>query len=312
MKNNKIIHYDTFIDLLGEIVKSNPEIITADSINFFLNNLNSDFVISSKNESIILDFIGIWYKEIYTDLFYIIRNTSDFKNIHVGDLIISPKKYKENEINKKDNVIFEQLKIMRLRNEKYEFFCQDIRVVMNHSLEREIKIRNYIRLFDFKDLGSIDGLAINNNAPIIIDVRCNRGGKLTEMFAIYEKIVLGSRVYAERHGKYINIVSTKGNLKNKIYVLISRFTVSSAEIFANLLKNSEGAVLVGEKTFGKNYITKNTKYLDLNIMYPNSKYLVFNKDILDTMPDLKILHIHELEICDIIEKIKNNYGGEFL
>ena len=75
MKNNNMILYDTFIELLGEIVNVNPEMLTIDSINFFLNNLNSDFIISSKNESLILDFIGIWYKEIYTNLYYVIRNT---------------------------------------------------------------------------------------------------------------------------------------------------------------------------------------------------------------------------------------------
>ena len=309
MKNNNTILYDTFIELLGEIVNGNPEMLTIDSINFFLNNLNSDFIISSKNESLILDFIGIWYKEIYTNLYYVIRNTSDFKSIHIGDLIISPKKYKKNEINKENNIISEKLKIMRLRNEKYEFIYEDIRVVLNSTLEKKTKIRNYIRISDFKDAERMNNLIIDNNEPIVIDIRSNRGGKLTDMFNIYEKINRGSKVYAERHNNYINIVSTKGNLKNRIYVLISRFTISSAEIFANLLKDSEGAVLVGEKTFGKNYITKSTKYFDLNIMYPNSKYLVFNKDILDTKPDLKIPHINELNICDIVKKIKDNYGG---
>ena len=198
---------------------------------------------------------------------------------------------------------------MRLRNEKYEFIYEDIRVVLNSTLEKKTKIRNYIRIPDFKDAERMNNLIIDNNEPIVIDIRSNRGGKLTDMFNIYEKINRGSKVYAERHNNYINIVSTKGNLKNRIYVLISRFTISSAEIFANLLKDSEGAVLVGEKTFGKNYITKSTKYFDLNIMYPNSKYLVFNKDILDTKPDLKIPHINELNICDIVKKIKDNYGG---
>jgi len=73
---------------------------------------------------------------------------------------------------------------------------------------------------------------------VVIDLRFNFGGSLKEMDLFYE-----------------NFTKTLIEKKiDKLYILISNATCSSAEIFVDKLGERENTYIIGTKTFGKKYV----------------------------------------------------------
>ncbi|MCL5746694.1 MAG: S41 family peptidase [Patescibacteria group bacterium] len=123
----------------------------------------------------------------------------------------------------------------------------------------------YIRLSQFGDQTNKDWISLvdkldlqiknsKNFKGVILDLRNNPGGYLTDAtFIASEFIKSGVVVSEEKGGEKTNLyVSRKGLLTNvPLVVLINGGSASASEIVAGALRDHKRAVLVGEKSFGK-------------------------------------------------------------
>jgi len=120
-----------------------------------------------------------------------------------------------------------------------------------------IKIDNFTDPFMIYDIFVIfDFLEENKYENMIIDLRDNPGGDVWSMletlnlFVPEEGIVLYSQMYKD--GETESIESTGDGIAfDKICVLTNGHSASASEIFALSLREITGAVIIGEKTFGK-------------------------------------------------------------
>lgn len=93
-----------------------------------------------------------------------------------------------------------------------------------------------------------------NAVDQIIDLRDNPGGLVGAAVAIADMFVDGEKPLVHLYGRAVaggTITSTPGGRSGRIIVLVNRNTASAAEILAAALKESAGATIVGEQTYGK-------------------------------------------------------------
>lgn len=120
----------------------------------------------------------------------------------------------------------------------------------------------YVRLKVFQEgcyNDLLEQLAIlNAKGPVqglILDLRHNPGGLVSEAIAIADEFLDRGVIYSARHrGKVVEVVeSSTGDAleKLKLLVLVDAATASSAEIVSGALQDRGRAVIVGRKTFGK-------------------------------------------------------------
>ena len=121
-----------------------------------------------------------------------------------------------------------------------------------------------IKIDDFMDDNMVDDIfdifdflyENNNYKNIIIDLRDNPGGNIWNMleflnlFVPEEGVVLYSEMYSD--GEIESVKSTGIGLEfDKICVLTNSRSISAPETFAISLSELTGAVIIGEKTYGK-------------------------------------------------------------
>jgi len=109
-------------------------------------------------------------------------------------------------------------------------------------------------LFDFFMI--IEDMKERKYKNLIIDLRNNTGGdmvlmaELLNMLTPDKDVVMFSYEYGD--GELMSVKSNGGGIKlDKICVLTNNYTASASEIFALSLSEITGAVLIGEKTYGK-------------------------------------------------------------
>lgn len=124
---------------------------------------------------------------------------------------------------------------------------------------------------------------VNDADGLIIDLRGDVGGLLTNAVIIANMFVdkgnLVSVVY--RNGEKITMPAQKSSIfKNKpIVILVNKGTASASEILTGALRDNVKAVLVGEKTYGKNSVQQiipmqNKTGMNLTV----AKYLMPNNE----------------------------------
>lgn len=91
---------------------------------------------------------------------------------------------------------------------------------------------------------------------LIIDLRNNTGGEMEIMVQMLNMLTPDKDVVLcsieDRDGEVESVTSSGGGIElEKICVLTNNYTASASEIFALSLKEITGAVLIGEKTYGK-------------------------------------------------------------
>ena len=91
---------------------------------------------------------------------------------------------------------------------------------------------------------------------LILDLRDNTGGDMYSMAEMLNMLVPGKDVplfsYQYNDGSVDTLKSTGDGMKfDKICILTNGYTASASEIFSLSLKEITGAVLIGEKTYGK-------------------------------------------------------------
>ncbi len=90
-------------------------------------------------------------------------------------------------------------------------------------------------------------------SELVLDLRANVGGSLSEALALAELFIDARPVFGEKGREGLRVLETKtapawtGNL----VVLVSRGTVGEAELVARALSDADVGSLVGQPTFGK-------------------------------------------------------------
>jgi len=132
------------------------------------------------------------------------------------------------------------------------------------TLQSEIKDKNivHIRLFNFSEaaphsLANALNVALRQGVQgIILDLRNNPGGFLEAAVSIAGIFIERGEVVAKeefRSGK-TNLFPAQGNpvLKDfPLIVLINKGSASASEILAGALRDHNGTIIIGEKSFGK-------------------------------------------------------------
>lgn len=172
--------------------------------------------------------------------------------------------------------------------------------VVEYSLVKDTKI-GYISISTFSNSGpkqmenALKELKEEGMESLIIDVRNNTGGYLKSASDI-AKLFLekGKTIYSlESKNKtkdYVDDTSTSTSYD--IVVLINGESASSSEVLAAALKDSYGATLVGQTSYGKGKV-QTTKGLDNGSMikYTSSRWLRPNGECIDgvgIVPDYEV------------------------
>ena len=147
-------------------------------------------------------------------------------------------------------------------------------VIKIDTVEWEIKENNiiYIRINQFSEKTSnefddqIDDILLKDPSGIIIDLRNNPGGYVKTLEGIASKFLdKGEIIFIEDFGKEQVDHRSIGNKKFddiSIVVLINEGSASASEIFAGALRDNNGTILVGKKTFGKGLVQEMQKLKD--------------------------------------------------
>ncbi len=121
----------------------------------------------------------------------------------------------------------------------------------------------YIRISQFRDIRTyvdfvkaLDNIYREGYTAIVYDLRNNLGGDVTVLYNMLQYAVTtkGAELFTLAPRNEVPNVyysNALGQKVNSVAVLINGNTASAAEMFAGALKYSEGAVLVGETSYGK-------------------------------------------------------------
>lgn len=115
----------------------------------------------------------------------------------------------------------------------------------------------------------IEELKAANVEGIIIDLRNNGGGSLTEAISLTGLFISKGPVVQVKSSTGQTDVESDNDASitydGPLVVMVNRFSASASEIFAAAIQDYKRGVVVGEKTFGKGTVQQ---MLDLNQMVP--------------------------------------------
>lgn len=321
--NNKLITSIKAIesDYIGEI-KIDEDILFFQTILFqsnkFLNVTNINFSLLSS--------LGLEISYQSGNYFIIKNKNTSFKKIEEGDMLLLindmlPYDYFVCELNSNSSI-----NILALRGcEKEKVLVRDeIEKIDFKEIKEEMVVKPivlgqnrylYIYINTFGDLlnDALDG-KLNKYDNVIIDLRNHMGGSFKQMVSSLNKFIHQDDKYFRIHGKleqkFRHLVKAEGSKNiNTVIVLIGNNTMSSAEIFAGFLRENTSAILVGQKSYGKNFIHKNVT-LDNGYSVNIPKYeVVLDNNIFDKglSPDIIIENLDKkVDINSIVMALENN------
>lgn len=163
----------------------------------------------------------------------------------------------------------------------------------------------YLKIENFSNFQSNDGFIAEN---LIIDLRCNSGGIIADMKAVFERIFESKiKMFQNLNTSVIDFRTVSAEKRKNVYIIADKTTCSSAEIFAGLGKIFHDAILIGTKMYGKNMICKRKVMGDIVIHVPYKEYRINGKSILDIVPDYLVDNVCEYdeeEIMNFCQELK--------
>lgn len=225
---------------------------------------------------------------------------ADKAKLNKDDIIIeidldSIKDLSLEEFTKKINEIeSDSINLTIKRNEDILSFDVDIKTLYIPVSDYKLLDNNigYISLNSFNEdaykqfKSNLDELNNLNIKSLIIDLRNNTGGYLDSARRIAEIFLKKGKViyYVERKNNLEKITdTTKERSKFNIAVLINGKSASATEVLAAALRDSYGATLVGEKSYGKGVIQEKDTLSNGNIVkYTTANWLTPKKKNIDT------------------------------
>lgn len=209
-----------------------------------------------------------------------------------NDVIIKVNDYEvkqDDELEKISNLIKEQesVNLTVKRGEELKEINIDVKTIEYPSVDYKLFERNnkkigYIYLSTFSKTSStqvrrvLSELENQGMNSLIFDVRSNTGGYLDATEEILNMFIRNGKVLfsLEDNNGRINIYATTKEYRTyDIVVLVNQASASASEILASSLKESYGAIIVGNKTYGKGLVQQ-TSYLSDKTMikYTTAKW----------------------------------------
>lgn len=335
VKFNSVIkdsELDKFISVYNEIVDKYYEEVDEDElvnagIDGMLNHLEDKYsiYIENKDSSFSNDldstYEGIGIATIENVVYDVYEGSSAYREgIKKGDIIVSVNGYSINnknykELNKKlkENDGTNEIGVLRGDEElAFKVTIETIVVPTVSSKIYEVKGKKigYIDIDSFSkntfeefqeervelEKAKIEGL--------IIDLRNNSGGyinsasNIANVFLKKDKKIY-SLVYKDKSEDVVD--KTDESLEYKVVVLVNNSTASSAEILTGALKDSYGALVVGNQTYGKGTVQTVKYYDDTAIKYTSAIWKRPNGESVDEVgikPDYEVDNVIKNNILE--------------
>lgn len=280
-----------------------------------IHNLDINGLLCKEPHVSVLHLLNIEAVEVYPHI-YKVRRVLDprLSDIRRDDLVLKPQLFVPEEINGKQLRQNVSLNIVRINNVEVQMFKKDIRLDLNNAQDEELEqcARDrgmaYIKVYDFhREARGGSSVWQDCGDGVILDLRNNKGGKLSDMRKAFIKIFkpyqLKGMAYPTE--KIINFVVTgeKSAKRPRVAILMNSCTASSAEIFIRLCKHYFGAVLIGTETYGKNVICKNIQMDGFSFSLPQYKYRIagMKTETGGIVPDICMLDMEILEQRNIMK-----------
>ncbi len=162
----------------------------------------------------------------------------------------------------------ENLKLMVLRNQKRLTFNLVRASVSVSPIDAAYMVSDtvgYIKIDKFADrtyeafMQALEPLLKNGMKSLVIDLRGNGGGLLSEAVGIADELLAGNKliVYTEGlHAPRVNYYSKREGLfeTGDITILIDETSASASEVLAGALQDWDRAKVVGRRSFGKGLV----------------------------------------------------------
>ena len=149
---------------------------------------------------------------------------------------------------------------------------------------------------------ALEEMEKNGMTSLIIDLRNNTGGYLnsaSDVASIF--LEKGKRIYSLEYQNEVNHYNdeTREHKEYNIVVLINENTASAAEILAAALKESYGATIVGETSFGKGKVQQTMQLDDGSMVkYTSAYWLTPNGTCIDEIGINPDYYVTNEEITD--------------
>lgn len=273
------------------------------------------------------EYRGIGVQIVENNIIYSVFDDSPAKEagLAVGDKIL---KVNDVEVNEKSTVEVsklikeakERLSLEVLRGEDVLSFQIDVKTllvpVVNYQIISDIQVKiGYLQVTSFSNTvalqvrNALEKLEKEQMSSLILDLRGNTGGYLSQateiasMFLEKGKLIY-SLVDKNDTTEYYDETSEKRDYP--IIVLMNDGTASASEILAASLRDSYGAKLLGEVSYGKGKVQQ-TRTLDDGTMvkYTTARWLRPNGDCIDGVgikPDVEIENIWNEEEKKMIDQ----------
>ena len=126
-----------------------------------------------------------------------------------------------------------------------------------------IKIKSFKKNTPQQFIDTLERLTSNGAKAIVFDVRDNGGGIVDSLSDCVDPLlpegVIATAEYKDGHSETL-VYSDANELDIPMVVLVNNNTASAAELFAASLRDFGGAVLVGERTYGKGVMQQTTEF----------------------------------------------------
>jgi carboxyl-terminal processing protease len=163
----------------------------------------------------------------------------------------------------------------------------NVKLIFKDDNIAHIKITKFSNGVDMDFNKAVNEFLGKKSQGVILDLRNNPGGLLDKSIKIASKMMpKGKIVVIEEYssGKKENIYTLGGDKLSSIpiVVLINEGSASASEILAGALRDNQGAILIGEKSFGKGSVQQlmdlpggsSVKITVAKWMTPNGEYIM--------------------------------------
>ena len=169
-----------------------------------------------------------------------------------------------------------KVKLKILRNTQVNFFTVTRGMIPLYSLDAAYMITDttgYIRLNKFSEttykefMEATEKLKKQGMQNMILDLRDNGGGILTEATDIADEFLSGDKLITYTEGKHSRkreySCKKEGIFENgKVVVLANDGTASASEVLAGALQDWDRATIIGRRTFGKGLVQEQYELSD--------------------------------------------------
>lgn len=151
----------------------------------------------------------------------------------------------------------------------------------------------YMKINNFAEV-NIDVLIRNQNKMLILDLCGNEGGNIKQMLKILELFVSGILFFLQHKKDTFSISSKQYDTLcfRDILVIIDGKTASSAEFFANSLKERKLCKIIGERSLGKWVAHEIIQEENFYLKIPRYKYVSYRNQTFENQqgiqPDLEL------------------------